>query len=58
MSRTRSTYLMTSLFMWFYKGAVITYDQDGGRRDMGPDMGGGLEKMQYPKRGFEKVFHS
>ena len=36
------------------KEAVIIYDWDGGGRDMGE----GLEKIQYPKRDFEKVFDS
>ena len=36
------------------KGAVIIYDWDGGGRDME----GVWKKVQYPQRGFEKVFDS
>ena len=34
------------------QGAVIIYDWD----ESGRDMGGGLEKVQYPKRVFKKFF--
>ena len=34
------------------EGAVIIYDRDGGGRDRGV----GLKKIQYPKRGSEKLF--
>ena len=50
-SSARYSYL---LFIKPLKGAVIIYDWNRGGRDMGVS----LEKIQYPKRGFEKVFHS
>ena len=42
------------VFFYIHLGTVIIYDRDR----VGRDMGVGLEKIQYPKRGFEKVFHS